>query len=140
MANSKGTKYAAVVLGLALVQLLYGCGPGAVPTSGFRVVTDLIPSAFNQPCTGAGVPGVFVSGALVTVLSPPGPGTQTEVSGLTNAFGILDAPNAVTNATWNFNFDWGQSACPFCFSPPLIGIKIFSPPYENLVCDDCGAD
>ncbi len=103
------------LLSLILVLVLATfCRPVPAFPGGIRVITvleDLITGA--QFAKG----GVFVRGTMIQNFGPPNTGFSASLSGITDSQGILDSPDAITNATWNFTDDW-TLADPRC--PPLV--------------------
>ncbi len=122
---------------LAILALGSSCeGPGQ--PQGVRMQSTIFPpNTVGPPCGGAPLPNVLTSGIVLQVQGP-GSGTETFWSGhLTNAFGIDDHPNALTNATWNFSFDASTSPVPACGTGFLPNFFVPPSPTVTLVCGDC---
>jgi len=64
------------------------------------------------------MPGVPNRGRLLTRRSNLSSGTRSVFQGVTNAFGLSDYPDAITDAQWSVGI--GPSAAPPCVETPFI--------------------
>lgn len=64
------------------------------------------------------MPGVPNRGRLLTRRSNNSSGTRSVFQGVTNAFGLSDYPDAITDAQWSIGI--GPSAAPPCVETPFI--------------------
>jgi hypothetical protein len=111
-----------VLLILSLLSLS-GCGIAPPFPGGIRIVTlQTFQGIFTSPA-----PGVLDAGNLQFV-NGAGNGTQTAFSGVTGAFGIDDHPDALTNANWFLQTNYG----PFAFNCPPDG-QVVNVPLEGEV-------
>lgn len=99
-----------VALVILLVALGTNCTSGNQFPGGIRITTS--EALVMLPFATTPVPNVFVGGNMQGTPGTPTRGTEIVISGTTNAQGIRDFPNAVTNATWRV--EAGPSVSPPC--------------------------
>jgi|SRR5579859_935522 len=93
-----------LMVGLFLDVVLFQFGCTTIPTfqSGIRV--EAMEGLQVSPSNLFPVPNMPDEGSLINVVGS-GTGTQTSFAGQTNANGIDDHLNAVTNANWDISVD-----------------------------------
>jgi hypothetical protein len=107
---------------------LSGCGIAPPFPGGIRIVTiQTFQGIFPSPA-----PGVLDAGQEIFIIGP-GTGTQTSFSGATGPFGIDDHPDAMTNAHWFLQTNYG----PFAANCPPDGRDVDVPAGGEVATWNC---
>ena len=73
-----------------------------------------------------------MSGIFISYYSSSHNGDQEVIGGTTDGLGILDSPNAITGAYWNFGANFTPSAVPTCGTASDKNVVMVYPVSEEL--------
>lgn len=98
----------------------WGCLPALPPSFSGRIRIHALQATVGPLLEMAllPMPGVPNRGRLLTRRSNLSSGTRSVFQGVTNAFGLSDYPDAITDAQWSVGI--GPSAAPRAWRPPSL--------------------